>query len=82
MTKRVLPVIAAGLALGVSAWSLASAEGRIDADERVSAILPPPTRPAVWEPSAGFQAFSFGGQAALGVAVFGLACARLRRRAR
>lgn len=82
MTKRMLLPIAAGLALGVSAWSLASSEGRVDADERVSAMLPPPTRAAVWEPSEAFQAFSFGGQAALGAAVFGVAYVRLRRRAR
>lgn len=82
MTKKLLLMIVAGVVLGVSAWNLALAEGRVDADERVSAMLPPPVRGAIWEPSAAFQAISFGGQAALGAAVFGVACARLRRRNR
>ena len=77
-----LLVIAAGTAFGVLAWSLASAAGRVDADERVSSMLRPPAREAIWEPSEKFQALSFGGQAALGVAVFGRAWAGMRRRAR
>jgi len=68
--------------IGVIAWNLASATGRVDADERVSAMLPPPSRGAIWNPSEMFQALSFGGQAALGVAIFGLALTSLRRRAR
>ncbi|MBM3785395.1 MAG: hypothetical protein FJW30_13595 [Acidobacteria bacterium] len=67
-------------AIGVGAWSLASATGWVDADERVASMLPSPGRPAIWEPSEIFQAVAFGGQAAVGVAVFGLACSRLRRR--
>lgn len=67
-------------AIGATAWRLASATGRVDADERVASMLPPPERPAIWDPSEPFQALSFGGQAAVGVAMFGLAWARLRRR--
>lgn len=81
MRNRLL-AIAGCTAFGVSAWSLASSPGRVDADEQVSSMLPPPAHGALWEPSEKFQAFSFGGQAALGVAVFGLAWAGMRRRAR
>lgn len=66
-------------AIGAAAWSLASATGREDADERVSRLLAPPSGKAVWEPGEAFQARSFGVQAALGAAMFGLAWARLRR---
>lgn len=67
-------------AIGIAAWSLASATGRVDADERVAAMLPPPGQQAIWDPGEPFQALSFGLQAAVGGAVFGLAWARLRRR--
>ena len=72
--------LSAGLAIAVTAWRLASATGRVDADERVASMLPPPERHAFWEPSEPFQALSFGGQAAVGVTMFGLAWSRLRRR--
>lgn len=66
-------------AIGAAAWSLASATGREDTHERVSRMLAPPTREAVWETSEMFQALAFGVQAAFGVAMFGLAWARMRR---
>jgi hypothetical protein len=78
--RNVLLGLAVGLVIGVTAWSLASATGRVDADERVASMLPPPERQAIWEPSEPFQAISFGGQAAAGAALFGLAWVRLRRR--
>ncbi|MBM3736141.1 MAG: hypothetical protein FJW39_10175 [Acidobacteria bacterium] len=78
--RNALVCLAVCGAIGATAWGLASATGRVDADERVAAMLPPPARPAIWDPSEPFQALSVGGQAAVGVAIFGLAWVRLRRR--
>lgn len=75
-----ITVLTACGAIGATAWSLASATGRVDADERVSAMLPPPSRQAIWEPSETFQAFSFGGQAVVGVAMLAFAWTQMRRR--
>ncbi|MBS1823760.1 MAG: hypothetical protein JST93_00435 [Acidobacteria bacterium] len=79
--RNLILLMAFSAALGVAAWSLASATGRVDADERVSAMLPPPSRPALWDPSEHLQALSFGGQAAIGVALLAFAWKGLRRRA-
>ncbi|MBN8729840.1 MAG: hypothetical protein J0L64_04805 [Acidobacteria bacterium] len=64
-----------------AAWYMASNQERIDADERVSAMLPPPELRAAWEPEQPVQAISFGCQAALGVALlwFGARGIRSRR---
>ncbi len=78
--KNLTLVMAFSVALGVTAWSLASGTGRVDADERVSAMLPPPSRQPVWDPSERSQALSFGSQAVVGAVLFGFACTRLRRR--
>lgn len=79
--RNAVLVLALCVAVALAAWGLASAEGRVDADERVSAMLPPPGRQALWEPGEAVQSVSFGLQAALGVAVLGLALTRMRRRA-
>jgi len=67
-------------AIGWMAWLLASSEGRVDADERVSTMLPPPERQGVWEPGEAFQAIAFGGQAMLGAALLWMGCRRAGRR--
>lgn len=79
--KSLTLAISFSAALGVAAWSLASATGRVDVDERVSAMLPPPSRAALWDPSERLQALSFGGQAVIGVALLAFAWKGLRRRA-
>lgn len=78
--RNAITILIVCAAIGATAWSLASATGRVDADERVSAMLPPPSRQPIWEPGESFQALSFGGQAVIGVAMLGLAWTRLRRR--
>lgn len=63
-----------------AAWYMASNESRVDADERVSAMLPPPESRAVWEPEQPLQALSFGCQAGLGVALLWWGARGLGRR--
>lgn len=71
---------AACLLTGIAAWNLARNQGRTDSDERVSAMLPAARWHALWDPEEAVQAFAFGGQAMLGVALFWFGAGRARRR--
>lgn len=80
--KRVALTVLVLCVTGWIAWRLASSEGRVDADERVSTMLPPPERQGVWEPGEAFQAIAFGGQAMLGAALLWMGYRRAGRRGR
>lgn len=57
------------VAIGAAAWVFAANPSRVGADERVSELLPPPARGALWEPGPRLEAVLFAGQASLGAAL-------------